>query len=465
MEKLILLFWGLSTLTVIIAFSLSLIKRESLLFWIPFVITFIPIEYIDRYFVSLPTILNWLPQLVLLLSAVVGLIALMKKPLKSSKWFSISYLIFLLLGVISISVNNNSIGSAIYSHRGFIFIFSFLIVSKAIYPYLSLDDLYKTIIKAGVLSAVLGILQRMYVVVASSTGDMVTGLFSSDSQYLYFHCFCFIVSIAYWYHGKKLVNKMSPSNLSILFIFSIGIANNKAGIGFLILILVFFAIYVGYRNFWKFFGRLIVLGAFIGISLFIFEKILTGSGRLQEESSFAYLTDPTYITNYMFGEEGSRSGEFSKSGTLRRGSAITFGYNLLKENPYYMLFGRGPGSTSESGVGEGFLAKSYEGYKIGRSTLSERLTEYGIIGTLLFIGIILVVYFVNSKEYPLGKTHILIKKVAVLFIISYLPYENMFLTIINGIVFTVLLYPNILNINHEEAYFQYLKKEKLDLAT
>jgi|GEM_PF-4428414 len=464
MEKLIYLFWGISALLILTAFSLILIKREKLLFWIPFVITFIPIEYIDRYFIKLPTILNWIPQLFLILCGVIASVVLLKKPLRSSKWFSIAYLLFALVAIVSLSVNGNSIVGAIYAQRGFIFIFSFLVITKAIYDHTSLDDFYKIVIKAGFLSAILAILQRAFVSVTSSSGDMVTGLFSSDSQYLFFHCFCFVVSISYWYHGKQILKKIPSSNLSILFILSIGIANNKAGVGFLIVILIFFAFYVGYKNFWKFFGRMIILGAFITISLTIFEKILTGSGRLRnEESSFAYLTDPEYISDYMFGSDDNWHGQFSKSGTLRRGSAITFGYGLLQENPYYLLFGKGPGSTSESGIGEGDLSKVYQGYKIGRSTLSEKLTEYGLIGTFFFLAIIIVVYFVNSKEYPLGQTHLLIKKVAILFMLCYLPYENIFLTIINGLVFSLLLYPNFIYLqDEEENIFSYLEEKELD---
>ncbi|UZS00184.1 hypothetical protein [Chondrinema litorale] len=464
MEKLIYLFWGISALIIVIAFTLSLIKREKLLFLIPFVITFIPIEYIDRYFFKLPTILNWLPQLILLLCGIVSAIVLIKRPMKSSIWFSIAYFLFIFLAIISISINGNNIVSAIYSQRGFIFIFSFLVASKAMYDRLSLDKFYKLTIKAGFISALLAVFQRMLVTLTSSTGDMVTGLFSSDSQYLYFHCICFIITIAYWYNGQQLMRKISASNLSILFILSIGIANNKAGIGFLILILLFFAIYVGYRNFWKFFGRLIILGIFISVSLLIFEKILIGSGRLKnEESSFAYLSDPEYVSDYMFGSDDNWHGQFSKSGTLRRGAAITFGYTLLSKDPYHFLFGRGPGSTSESSIGEGDLSKVYEGYKIGRSTLSEKLTEHGLLGTIFFIGVLLAVYFANSKEHPLNANHLLIKKVAILFMLVYLPYENIFLTIINGLVFTLLLYPNITFIEGE-TLFSYLDDEKINQA-
>ncbi|WP_020529668.1 hypothetical protein [Flexithrix dorotheae] len=352
------------------------------------------------------------------------------------------------------AINGTKIATAIYSQRGFIFIFAYLVNFKAVYDKLSLSKVYQLIVKAGLISVALAILQRIYVTLGNSTGDMVAGLFSSDSQYLYFQCFCFIISISYWYHHKQLINKISPRNLSIIFILSIGIANNKAGIGFLLFILFLFALYIGYKNFWKFFGKFLVLGLVMGFSLMIFENILRGSGRLKDKGSYAYLTDPNYILGYLFGTDEKNKGILEKNGALRRGSALTFGYKLLKENSYTFYFGRGPGSTSESSIGTGELSNQYEGYKIGRSSLSEKLTEVGIIGTTFFIMTIFVLYFNRSREFPLFKEQVLIRKISVIFILIYLPYENMFLTILNGLIISVLLYPNIID----------LKEEKLELV-
>ncbi len=441
------------------ATSLLFLKNKESILWISIGTAFFPLEYIDRYFVDLPSLVAWIPQLVLIYLAALAIYAYWSRVLLIPKKFVFAYAVFVILSLFSVLFNKSSWGPAIYAQRGIIFIFCYIFIFRGAYNKLTLDELLSLTVKIGILSFAVAVIQRILVTLTGETGDMVTGLFSVDNQYLYFQCFCFIIVMAFWFYKKKLVSGLSPQNLALIFIISIAIANNKAGIGFLVLIVLLFSAFVGYKEFWSFFGKAIVTGMFIVIGLTIFDAIITSRGRIQNhsDSSFAYLSDPEYFINYMFGEDDSYHGIFSKSGALRRGSAIVFGYQLIDDGAFTLILGKGSGATIESAVNtvSGYLGKRFEGYKIGRSTLSEKLTETGILGFMVFVFFIVTTFWHKYTGYPYMPHQELVKKVAALFIISYTPYENMFITLVNAFIIAVLIYPNL-----EFALRRYQQKQK-----
>lgn len=342
---------------------------------------------------------------------------------------------------ISIIVNQSSITAALYSQRGFIFIFCFFFLSKSGYHQVSLNKIYVFTIKIGLISSLFTLLQRIYVFISGKTGDMVTGLFSADSQHSYFHVFCMIIILSHWLNNEDLLKKISNKILIFIFIFSVAIANNNAVFGYIFFCILIFGFFSGFNKLFALFGRSIFIVIILWPALMIVDFF---QPKLAEEKgSYSYITNIDYIETYLFGSKTSKNRIFEKDGSLKRGSALIFGFDLINKKTSTLLFGKGAGSTSDSSLkfAKGYLHQKYAGYKIGRTTLSGFLTEVGIIGIFAFSLFLVSIFLSNSGEFS-SSTDKIIRRATILFIIAYSPYENMFLTLVNGYILLVLLYPN-----------------------
>jgi hypothetical protein len=434
----------------LLALSLFLLRNPNSLFILSWFITFFPIEYIDRYFIKIPSLLKWVPQLLIIFMCFLSFFLKNKKKLILPPIFTYSFLLYILINILSYFYNPSNIPEFIFSQRGIIFLFGYLSIFTIIYNKLSHHDLLLLTVKTGIISSILALIQRVYVTITSKTGDMITGLFSVDSQYLFFQCICFIIVLSFWFNGKQIITKYSNQSIALLFVVSVGLANNKAGIAFFVLICLIFSLFVGYQKFWKFFKKLIYIGIVISFALLAFDAIVTSRYKSisEKEGSFVYYTNKDYIEQYFFGKQ-TKDGfdSFDKSGSLKRGAAIVFGFNLIKTDAISIFLGKGPGSTSPSSLGaaEGYISKKYPGYKIGKSLLSERLTETGLLGLFSFYFLLSVIYF--STRYTLfGKNETSIsmaKKVAFVFLICFSPYENLSSLLIYNFVLSLFLYPSI----------------------
>ena len=435
-----------------IIFLWFITRNKILLFWFGFIAVFLPFEYIDKYFISLPAIFKWLPQL--LLVGCTGLTVVLYRKAKQRLPVNLIwlYILFLVVALFSMFYNETSVEELIYAQRGYIFIICMIIVFKTIYTKYTLDDIYTFIVKVGLLMAGLALFERVVFVtiLRIDSGDMITGTFSTDNQYLLYQLVCTVIVIAYWLNGKKLIS-LSPRNTLLIFISSIAIANNKAGILYVIALLLFFVFLVGYKILFQHLGKMIYLFFFIFLGAYIFEYFYASFyGDSNRAVNFAYLTDPEYMKNYLFGEDDAE-GKFDKGGGLKRGAAITFSYDLIKQEPFSLLLGIGPGSTlvkpDKSG---GYLSNKYPGYNIGRSTISWLLCETGILGLGIYFCMLLSIFFWNLPQGR--KEHKVIKNTIVLLLFAYAPYENTILMLANALIIATIIFPNL------EQYFTKAKE-------
>ena len=435
-----------------IIFLWFITRNKILLFWFGFIAVFLPFEYIDKYFISLPAIFKWLPYL--LLVGCGGLTVVLYRKAKQRVPVNLIwlYILFLVISLFSMFYNETSIGELMYAQRGFIFVICMVIVFKTIYTKYTLDDIYTFIVKTGLLMAALALFERVVFVsiLRIDSGDMITGTFSVDNQYLLYQLVCTVIVIAYWLSGRKLIS-LSPKYTLLIFIGSIAIANKKAGILFVIAILLFFALQVGYKLFFQHLGKMVYLLFFIFLGVYIFEYFYaTFYGDKSKAVNFAYLMDIDYMEDYLFGEDNAE-GKFGKSGSLKRGAAITFSYDLIKQDPFTLFLGMGPGSTlvkqDDSG---GYLNNKYPGYNIGRSTFSWLLCETGMLGLGIYFCMLLSIFFWNLPQGR--KEHKIIKNTIVLLLFMYAPYANNILVLSNALFIAIIIFPNL------EHYFTKTKE-------
>jgi len=437
-----LLLVGLGAVSIIFLWFVT--RNKVAIFWFAFAAVFMPADYIHRFFVSLPTPIKWSPLLILLSCTGLTVIFFRKGGLRMPPNLLWAYVLFLVVSLFSMFYNETSLGELIYAQRGFIFIICLIIVFKTIYTKYTLDDLYTFIVKIGLLMAGLALFERVVFVtlLRINSGDMITGTFGSDAQYLLFQLVCTIIVIAYWLTGKKLIS-LSPKNTLLILIGSIAIANNKAGVLFVIAVLGFFTLQVGYKILFQHMGKMIYLFIFIFIGAFTFDYLYQAfyKNSANKYGSYAYITDPDFMNRYLFGEDGEEDGMFNSSGRLRRGAAVKFAYGLIKKDMFNFLLGMGPGSTSASqGGGGGYLDDRYPGYNIDKSTISWLLAETGTLGLGLYILMLLAILY---WRIPNGrKEHKIIKNTIVMLLLLYAPYENTVMMLVNGLIISVIIFPN-----------------------
>jgi hypothetical protein len=298
-------------------------------------------------------------------------------------------------------------------------------------------------VKAGLIMGGVALFQRVVFVtlLKIESGDIITGTFAVDGEYLFYQVICIIIVFAYWIERKKLI-KMSPGNTLLILIGSIAIANNKAGILFVIAVVTFFAYQAGLKLFWHNAKKLIYIASFIVVGVLVFDYIIKASYNRQNAESFVYLLNPEYIQSYLFGDD-TAEGKFHHGGMLRRGAAIEFAYDLIKNDGLSFVLGKGPGAVSEAGGQVGYISEKYPGYLIGRTTLSLLLSEYGLGSLICYLLFLSALYFWTPKSAAYRKEHVFIRKTVVFFMILYAPYQTAIVWLSHALVIGAIIYPNL----------------------
>ncbi len=421
-------------------------RNKKLLFWLPFLAVFLPVGFIDRFFVSLPALVKWLPQLLFMGCAVLSAILYSRQKIIMPGSILWIYIVFLLLSIFSLTYNETSVIQLILSQRAFIYIIGAVLFLKSAYNKYTLDDIYTFMVKAGLVMAGLGVFERVVFVMLLKieSGDIITGTFSIDGEYLFYQVICIIIVFSYWIERKKLI-KMSPGNTLLILIGSIAIANNKAGIIFIMAVITFFAFQTGLKLFWQHSKKLIYIASFVIIGLLAFDLIFRASYNRDDSQSYAYLTDPEFITTYLFGDESEGAeGKFQKGGiALKRGAAIEFAYSLIKRDGLSYILGKGPGAVSESGGQVGYISEKYPGYQIGRTTIALLLAEFGFGGIICYLLFLSAIYFWTPKTIKYRREHKFIRKTVVFFMILYAPYQAAILWLTHALAIGIIIYPNL----------------------
>lgn len=372
MESVPLLLAAVAALLVYVALVTS--DRRAI-WWLGFVAVLVPVEYVDRYFVDLPSAVKWLPELALTGAGAAGFVLCPRERAglpRAVLWVVAAQLT---LALASKLYNGSSWAAFVVAQRGLVLFFAAALAQKSVDGIFDRERRDAYLVGAGVLSAVLCVLQR--VTVARSEPDRVTGLFSLGEMMLFFHLIVLARVLSAWLEGRTL-GRWNLLLAAGALLFSMGVANQEAAFPYLALLVLYFLLFARQRR-----GPLLLAALAGGGTILVVFTVLYDSAYRAEEGKRSFtesLLDPAYLKRYIFGE---RHDVFTPGGDLLRGAAIVRSWEEIAEDGGHLLVGRGPGATSESGVAGASGPLALEAPGIGRVTLALLLGDVGLLGVLL----------------------------------------------------------------------------------
>ncbi|MDX2286262.1 MAG: hypothetical protein NW241_18985 [Bacteroidia bacterium] len=437
-----------SVVTILLAAFILLQDRRSV-FWSAFVLVFIPIDYIKRFYFEVPSAVRWLPMFAMVGFGLMVFLLIPHRKASIPRPFSLLFLFTLLLGALSLMANEKaSIGAYVMSQRGFIMVFGFMTLCKAVYDLYDKDKMFGFIVIAGMASTAAAIFQRVYyVVLLNYTGDRVTGLFSVDGIFVFFQLFCIFVTLTYWLYGRQILPFMTTNQVLIVLMMSVVVCNDKAAIVFLVLLILFITTQVGFEIIWKSFGKIFAGFAGLGLILVIFNAVYQqgyeGKAHVSDASLSQYIENPDNIRKYIVGGDHMYQ-KMTPDGQLLRGAAVEFAWKLIVKRPETLWLGMGAGSTQHSNMpgAMGYLEERYPGYTIGRVPLSMFLGELGVIGLLAHLGLLAMIFMWRPADPRADRDDFhLIRKGFVVLMVLYYIYENMYFEPVFALLLAALYYP------------------------
>lgn len=440
-------FIGLAGLFLGIAliFLIRSLKKHEISVWfaLPILAGFIPVAYIDRHLNELPAVIIWSPFFLVLASAIIILLSKRAIP-NISKRLIAFYFGLALVSVVSALINDRHMLDVAYVHRGFYMLFAIAIILSRFKNRINTEQLHTMIVWFGVLTALVAFVQRIVLVtmLKLGSGDMVSGFFGTDGEFLFFQLTCLIIILAYWFYGKKLNGISNGLALTIIFA-SIAIANNKAAWGFVAMIFLAFGFFSGFKVMWKNFGRMIVIMALAVVGYSVFDAVYVASYQRSyktEAGIASYVADPEFMSDYLFGS-GHKGTIFTKGGALKRGAALAFAYDHLLESDIGPLLGMGPATTTKFTFGAevGYFERKFPGYKVGKTSLSMYWAELGIAGVLMLVILAMVIYSGSTQDKD--QRNKLISRIVALLFIVYLAYDSLLQEISVMLIIAIILNP------------------------
>ena len=413
-----------------VALAVAWVSHDPrLVFWLAFLAPFLPIAYIDRYFVSLPSGVKWLPFFGMAFAGVAAFFLLPRRERAVPFELSVAYGVLLAISVASVAVNGVSLASLLVAQRGYVILFcSIWAVHSACRRY-GTDRVLSFLVAMGLISCVASVLQRLIVVPFApgpDPGDRVTGLFSVGFIALFFHLFCVVVVLSYTLVKRRL---LPGSPWFVLAVLTVGIAvgNQKASIVYLALAVMTTVLLVRSPRSNALRRGAVLAGSAVAVvvAASVFALIYNQSyDRREDESVLLRLSDESYVERYLFGDSDAMR---TPSGRLLRGGAVLFAWDLIATDPIHVLLGRGPGATSESGVpgATGPIASRYPGYAVDRVALGMVLAETGLLGVAAQILFLLAILRSVRAEGDLPE-HRAIRRVFVVLAVAYWVYANLY---------------------------------------
>lgn len=438
-----LLFGFYATLAGVVAFGTLLAGGRAALLAAALIATFLPIDYLNRYFIDVPNLLRWLPFLAIVFLGLVS-VTVRKIQLTVPASVLLAYIAAVAVSLISMWLNGSGAATLFVSQRGFIVVWSFVAISWLALGWLTKTDLLRIIVLVAMVSAGVALIQRViFVLLQDRSADMVSGLMSVDGLYLYVQLIAIAIVLAYWLQGVQLTRLDNRWLMLVLFL-SVAIGNNKAWVFFLPAVVCYMLISSRgislLRKATTFVLAIFLLG--VGMAAFnaAYEQSYAGTN---EESFFSSITDPNYIRRYLFGGDLPQQ-KFAPSGQLLRGASVEFAYNLVSQEPTSLAIGLGPAATQNSqlpGAG-GSIDRQFPGFFVGRVPLSMFLAETGLIGLAMQILILASLYFLRPSVLGDRPEHIAARKAFVVTTLLYFVYENVYFDPVFGLMFAIMIFPN-----------------------
>jgi hypothetical protein len=404
----------LAALVALLAYVALVVSDRRAIFWLGFAAVLVPVEYVDRYFVDLPSAVKWLPELALTGAGAAAFVLCPRERAGLPRGVLWVVAAQLALALVSKLVNGSSWPAFVVAQRGLVLFCAAALAQKSVDGIFERERRDSFLVGAGVLSALVCVLQR--VTIGRSEPDKVTGLFSLGEVMLFFHLVVLALVLASWLERRRI----GRWNLALVaggLVLSLGVANQEAAFPYLVLLVGWFLVRARARR-----GPLLLATLAGGAVLLLLFSVLYDSAYRADEGKRSFsesLVDLAYLKRYVFGE---RHDVYTPGGDLLRGAAIVTAYREVAGAPATLLVGRGPGATSESGVSgaSGPLALAFPG--IGRVSLSLLLGDVGLLGVLLHC-MLLVAVWCGARRAPVQEEdEQLFRGAAILIAISFAVY-------------------------------------------
>jgi len=429
--------------------GLLFIRSRKLIFFTACAFAFIPFDYVHRFFFELPSSVRWLPFVVITGMAGISLIIPYSKKPRVPLPLIITYGLILMLCLVSLLYNHTSLKALLVAQRGYLLIFSFLVLMRNILGIYTKKDLYRILVLVGILHFPIALFQRIVLVglLKIETGDMVSGLLPVDGYYLFFQCICVLITLHFWLRGRRIIPQLSSEIVLLLLLGSVSIGANKAGFLFLMATLGLVLIRTPFTLVLRHSRKIVVATLGVGLAFLTFNFVYNQEFAEGEENTYTkLLTDPQYFLRYNFATSGGRS-QFTPSGRLKRGAAIVFAWDHVEDKTGNLLIGLGPGATAESSMEDagGSLANRYPNYYINRVAMAMYLGDVGVVGLLLHIIFLLTIWWCHPKDVSPGSLEFSldrrIREGFVVLALLYYTYENLYFEPMFGLLIAVLVFP------------------------
>jgi hypothetical protein len=394
-----------------LAFGAVAASGRKGIFWLAFGATLVPLEFVDRYYVPLPSGIKWLPELAVLGAGLAAwILCPRERRVPRSLWVITAAT--LVAAAVSMAVNRTPLVNLLLAQRWVVLLFGSLLALQAVRGTYARERVLALLLGAGVVSAAVCVLQRL--TVAAQEGDRVTGLFSFGEVVLFVHLACIALALAGWLEGRR-IGRWNPAFVVGLLTLSLAIGNQEAALPLLALVLATLWIRARRRRL-----ALLAVGlALSGATLLLFSAIYDRAYPSEGGGSFtASIFDPEYVRRYVFGRGDDVQ---TPSGDLLRGAAVVTAYREISADGRHLLLGRGPGATTESGAG-GELARRFPG--IGRVTLALLLGDSGLLGVVLHLGLLLAILWPRAGAAEPREMR-LFREVVVLLALANLAYARL----------------------------------------
>jgi hypothetical protein len=425
---------GLVTVVAALCMAALALSGGKGIFWMGFGATLVPLGFVDRYYVALPSNVKWMGELAVLGAGVAALALAPEARARIPRRVIAAYGAILALAIVSLAVNRSSWAALIVSQRGYVLFFATLVALKAVYEHYGKDRVLAILVGAIAVSGGVCVLQR--ITIAPGQADRVTGLFSFGEAMLFFHLFGLGIVVIYWLEGRRVL-PCSNALLVGLLLLSMGVANQEAALPYLALVLGYLVLRARRHRLALLAGGAALAACMAALFTFLYDAEYSQPG----ERSFAQaIVDPAYLKRYVFGE-----GEdvLTPGGDLRRGAAVRVAYEQAAIDSAHLVLGRGPGATSESGIAgaSGPLARAFPG--IGRVTLSMTIGETGVAGLVLYVVFLLAIAGGVPGATDERREQRLARELFVLLSLAFVPYARLCYEASYAWALGTMLYPGL----------------------
>jgi len=435
----------LAALVSLIALTGLVLTDRRALFWLTFAATFVPIGFVDRYYLKLPALLKWFPYGCIAFAGLGALVLLPQLRARVPRGLVLAWAGLLAVSLTSLLINQTSLAAFLVAQRSYVIVFAAILAFGAARSFLGREELHALLVKTGLVSCAVCVIQRVLLVSTvhgPDPGDRVTGLFPVGYIALFFHLSCVGIVLAYWIRGRRILP--APPGLVLgAFVIAMGVANQKAAVLYLVALLGFLLLRGGAFATPGGRGRLVFASiALPAIALVVFTPIYDRAYETSESDSFSELiTNPAYIERYFFGDEKV---QFTPSGRLLRGRAIAFAWELTSSDPLHRLFGLGPGASSESRLAgaSGALTRRYPGFAIDRTGLSMMIADTGLLGVAMHLAFFAAILAWRPPEpEPEAGEHRVVRELFVFLALAWTLYGNLYYEPVFALWVAVAVYP------------------------